>query len=312
MAKKNLPVSELYKAEKLFKRKGWSIEDEGLFSQYNGYLSRIAVLPEDTRDLFFQLTERFENLGLNEIVFSFNKSYEKIDKKFIDSYRKIYFLPLVNPIIEVEDKVNRGFFSSLLTFLKLKKKLEVEIERPEQKSADRIYSFIQIEYRNLYASNKFVFPKSFLKFKEVYNNETDAIILVDDFIGTGDTAANVLDFYIKKSKFKAKNINIISLVSQKAGIERIFKDYKIPIYSHITQGKALSDFYNEDKTLLINQNLVIKMSEKLKIKRDYFGYKDSEALVCILNKSPNNTLPIFWHESKNHPAPFPRAKIFKN
>lgn len=311
MAKRNLSASEYYRAENIFKDKGWKIDKQDkAISQYNNFLNRVSILPKDTKDFFFDLTERFENISLNEIIEIFKKSYSKIDKKVIDGARKIYFLPLICPIITYENNYKVHFFNIILNFLGLNKK--TEIERPKSKSCDFILSLVKIEYRDMYGSDKFIFPTSYFKFKQQYDSEKDLVFLVDDFIGTGDTAEEVLNFYLKQANLNAKNLKIITIVSQKEGVKRINESYSIQVYSDIIKEKALSDFYENANDCEEFKNLVIKMSEAINIKQDFFGYKNSEALVCILNKSPNNTLPIFWFENKNYPAPFPRMKIYNH
>ena len=55
-----------------------------------------------------------------------------------------------------------------------------------------------------------------------------------------------------------------------------------------------------------------EMANKIKCPKKYaLGYKESESLVSILNKSPNNTFGVFWHETKDLISPFPRYINYK-
>jgi hypoxanthine phosphoribosyltransferase len=311
MAKKKLSASEYARAESIFKNKGWEIKSEKQeISQYNNFLSRISILPKETKSLFFELTERFENISLNEIITIFKESYKQIDPNLIDMSRKIYFLPLICPIIKFENDYKIKFLNKFLNFFGFNNKKE--IERPTHKSCDFILSLIKIEYRDMYGNGKFLFPSSYFKFKEQYDKNKDLVILVDDFVGTGDTAEEVLDFYLKEGNLNPSKTKIITLVSQEEGVKRIYEKSQVEIFANVIKNKALSDVYLENRELEEKKNLIVQMSKSINIKQDFLGYKDSEALVCILNKSPNNTLPIFWHESKTYPAPFPRRKVFHN
>ncbi|MDR6370568.1 hypoxanthine phosphoribosyltransferase [Chryseobacterium bernardetii] len=311
MAKRNVSVSEYTRAENIFKNKGWEIKNNnGEISQYNNFISRLSILPKESKSLFFDLTERFENISLNEIIGIFKESYKKIDKDLIDNSRKIYFLPLICPIIKFENNYKIKIINKFLNWVGLNHKKE--IERPVQKSCDFILSLIKIEYRDMHGNNKFLFPSSYLKFKEQYNRDKDLVLLIDDFLGTGDTADEVLNFYIKEGNLNPLKVKIITLISQEEGIKRISNKFGIDTLANTVKKRALTDFYTQNEDLEIKKKLLLQMSKSISIKQDFLGYKNSEALVCILNKSPNNTLPIFWYENKTHPAPFPRRKVFYN
>ena len=55
-----------------------------------------------------------------------------------------------------------------------------------------------------------------------------------------------------------------------------------------------------------------KISKLLHVPKELsLGYLDSESLVAM-NKTPNNTFPVYWHEGKGHShAPFPRRENVK-
>ena len=43
----------------------------------------------------------------------------------------------------------------------------------------------------------------------------------------------------------------------------------------------------------------------------YLGYLETESLVAM-NKTPNNTFPVYWYEKNGHShAPFPRKENVK-
>ena len=55
-----------------------------------------------------------------------------------------------------------------------------------------------------------------------------------------------------------------------------------------------------------------KISKLLRVPKELsLGYLDSESLIAM-NKTPNNTFPVYWYESKGHShAPFPRRENVK-
>lgn len=307
MSKKNVSTSQTLKIDEIFNNNGWKVDGNNGIFLYNNYIKRLSSLPEDTKELFLDLTQRFENIeSISQINMLFRKAYKKIDKNIIDNSRKIYFLPLIIPILGYENKSRFKFVNWILKQIGYNKKIYTE--RPETKSCDTMITLFQIEYRDMYGHSKFVFPKKYSEFKKQYKKTQDIIILIDDFIGSGDTASDVLEFYLKEEKYNSDKIKLLSLISMEQGIDFIKGNHNVAILSGIIKNKSISNYYGEEVSS--KMQTVIKMSKSLNIKSDFFGYKDSEALVSILNKSPNNTLPIFWYETKSNPAPFPRRKIY--
>jgi len=313
MSKKGLSASLSLRIDSIFEKKGWEIiRNEDNISLYNNYLERLSILPNETKNLFIDLTDRFENITVTNVKKLFADSYDTIDRDIIDKSRKIYFMPLIIPVINNKEKSKIGFFKRIFNFF-FEENVEDDFQdRPKYKSCDTIISLVKIEYRDIYGSEKFVFPESFKKFKDQFT-DNDLLILIDDFIGTGDTASEVIQFYFQYKKFSKKNLKILTLISQLEGVKRLEKDFGVNVESALIKEKALTDYYKNEEELEEKRLLVKKMEEKINISSDLsFGYKKSESLVCILNKSPNNTLPVFWHETKSLVAPFPRRKIYNH
>ncbi len=136
--------------------------------------------------------------------------------------------------------------------------------------------------------------------------EDQHIVLVDDFIGTGETAISAVNYLIKTHpQLKNNNISVLTIVIQKSGIEALFNK-KINVFYSIPVGKGISDKFNaeeKEKRLELMNNIENRLKVKPKFK---LGYKQSEALVCM-ERTPNNTFPIFWsNNKKTNFAPFPR------
>lgn len=314
MAANKLKASYTLKVDQIFENKGWEMEPEKelKLSLYNKYIDRLKRLPDDTRSLFLELTERFDRIELIEITSLFFKAYENIDNSILNNAKKIYVLPLVEPEISLnKDKKGNNCLKNAWYFVKAAFSKKT-VDRPKNKSGENILAIIEnSEYRGLSNSSKFIFPQSYSRFKSVFNKKTDLLILVDDFVGTGDTANSILKYYFKSSKFKSENTIILSLVSLKQGVENVFVKNKVKVFQAIVKERAISDYYKTEEEIDLNISKVKMMEETLRCEVDLtLGYKESQALISIMNKSPNNTLPVFWHETKSIPAPFPRRKIY--
>ena len=128
------------------------------------------------------------------------------------------------------------------------------------------------------------------------------VCLIDDFIGTGETAFSATQFFMDKNILN-NNIAIVSLVAMKVGYNYL-KTEGLEVFYSILKEKGISDSYrNVEKETLIMQRIEQKIGVKPSFK---FGYGQSEALVRMIH-TPNNTFPIYWlYNKKNEYAPFPR------
>lgn len=127
------------------------------------------------------------------------------------------------------------------------------------------------------------------------------IILVDDFIGTGDTITRKLQYLNKKIAERGLNVisvKIVSLASMNFSLD-ILDGLGVEYYSVHWLKKGISELVSNDK-----REVATKSMEELekKLKKNYhgkqipnFGYKRSESLFALeSNNIPNNVFPIFW------------------
>lgn len=148
-------------------------------------------------------------------------------------------------------------------------------------------------------------PEVLMQHKE----QIGEVILIDDFIGSGNTAIECLE-YLKFLKEESRKIYIIALVAQEEGIKNI-KGTGVDVYAAIIRHRGITDTYPEkeakeklEKMRQISKEIVAKKTMLL-------GYLDTESLVAMI-KTPNNTFPVYWCESRNYPyAPFPRKANIK-
>ncbi|WP_321289382.1 hypothetical protein [uncultured Sunxiuqinia sp.] len=170
--------------------------------------------------------------------------------------------------------------------------------------------------------NKFSFnwkESNFFNSLPIGANEIPAdsnVILVDDFIGTGDTISRKLDYLnktIEERSLKGVSIKIVSLASMKFSIEVLDK-LDVEYFSVHWLNKGISELVSDEK-----KEIATKSMEELekKLKKNYhgkqipnFGYKKSESLFALeSNNIPNNVFPIFWWPFLK--GGIPRKTIFK-
>ncbi|EMQ95006.1 hypothetical protein D778_00003 [Xanthomarina gelatinilytica] len=146
--------------------------------------------------------------------------------------------------------------------------------------------------------------------------DDSTIILVDDFIGTGNTINRKLNYVnkvITERKLKNIDIKIVSLASMLFAKEALDK-LNVEYFSVYWLKKGISESHPEE-----NRDDAVKSMEALekKLKRKYhgkylpkFGYQKSESLFALESYNvPNNVFPIFWWPFLK--GGIPRKTIFK-
>lgn len=127
------------------------------------------------------------------------------------------------------------------------------------------------------------------------------LILVDDFIGTGDTITRKINYVrsvFEKKGFSDVKIKIVSLAAMnfsKDTLNSLDTDY----FSVHWLSKGINELIEEGERSSATQSM--ELLEK-KLKKQYhgktlpnFGYKRSESLFALETANvPNNVFPIFW------------------
>ena len=142
-----------------------------------------------------------------------------------------------------------------------------------------------------------------------FNASKSLLLLVDDFIGSGETADRCIEYLVNEANYDVNKISLLSLVAQQEGVKRI-NNKGVEVYCSEIRNKGITDNYispTKDEFILLMQNIedIIKVDSKYR-----FGYNQSEALVKMI-RTPNNTFPVYWRKSKtedgrNFTPPFPR------
>lgn len=279
----------LFKVYELFQKKKWSVHTgtNGYLSRFDRYCKRLELLSEEQQNLIINLTYKYTIVGLPIYLESFYDSLFSLGDEVYSKFDYIMIYPLLSPSKPYSSRTKSAGF------------LHYMVDTDD-------YTWI---------SEKIITKSSekFLKYN--FKNENSLLILVDDFVGSGETAINICQEYmnieVQDGFISPNNIKVVSIAAMKGGIEAVNKELGIDVVSDITFKKGISEtFFGRDK--ISYTTIMESIDTKLNVQDDFlFGYKKSEALVTMLNKTPNNTFPVFWYETKNKVAPFPRQKNYR-
>lgn len=293
MAFKRIKENEKYKLSgtkidalrSIFELKKWPIEQVWEKSDFDRFCDMLKCLTDEEQDLMLLLIKDFIKVDIGEYMQRFYSIFKEfMNSKYIKGKKRLFILPLIDPVDEGKSK------SSTTLFYLIKSQL---INFKDE------FKNIKISY---YDSAKMLT-------EDITFKETDVICLVDDFIGTGDTACNAVNDLLEKIQFQSiigpKNITVISLVSQYAGFEKLISIIPLEnIFTTEPLNRGISDKYADYENKLL---LMCEIERRMKkVNKDFScGYNQSEALVKMA-RTPNNTFPIFWLQNKVIPVPFPR------
>ena len=270
--KSNLDINTLILLKDLFNFKGWDIDEDGDISYFNRYVKTLNSLEKPQQEFFLDLSSRFLHIPASE-----------------------YLEKLIHPLrnLRTEDPDAELLFACCLPkedigSTKSSHMVLYQLKGCSIKSKINLFPFHVIEKWDVKNLKRLKKPKV-------------KVVLVDDFIGTGDTALSAID-YIQELYPEITNsqINILCIVTMKEGMELLVQHgYKI--YPSLIIGKGITDFFEGDEydAAIKNMQKIEATIKKLNYKFK-FGYLRSEALVCM-ERCPNNTFPIYWRTSRIAP-----------
>ena len=276
--KKELSFQTFAKIQQLFLEKRWPFDgvlDEGYF---DNFCLMMQELTEDQQEMLLSLSRDFLWVQEMEYLKYFVPTFDLfINHIGSETRRSIVIAPLLPP----EDFGKSKSSVSLLYHIKS--------------------SIVHIQQKyNAHNICLFESPSTF-----VLSNfaENSIFCLVDDFIGSGETAIKATQYYLDNG-VSANNLVVLGLVSMQQGINCL-KQLKIQAFSGIIKQKAISDRTDGNKETYCE--LMKAIEERIKVREDCtFGYSHSESLVKMM-RTPNNTFPIYWlRNTKNKYPPFPR------
>ncbi len=269
----------------VFKENEWDIPDgpAGNESRFNRFCERLSILDTKEQLLVIELTKRFKVIESSDYLKSIIELLDELNQKDIPFFKQtsaFHILPLIAP---------KDFHKT--------------------KSSNFVWYYFKserVKYNPLFLGKqlKFLEPTNPIALKDL--NSSDSVILVDDYVGSGDTAKEAVEWLTNNSSIVREKIIILSIAAQITGINCIDSNLHIPTYTLHKLPRGISDYYTLD-ALIIHTQTMEAIERKLKVRKKFkFGYNRSEGLISLI-RTPNNTFPVFWHpHPSNSYAPFSR------
>ena len=262
---RQLSLLRLEQLKTLFAYKNWPIEENEEWSVFERFYNTLLLLDDKEQDFLIGLTYNFDHIPLGSYITLMLGPLKQLRK---DAGDNTLFFVTCTP------KEDVGSVKSSSTVLYQLKGTTIK--------------------QHLDLSPTCV-VENILKVPQYNITDKTTIVLVDDFVGTGDTAIAAVEYIHELIPSLCDNSRIIvfSIVALHEGIERL-KNNGIKCYYAIDRGKAITEEMKSEEreeSVFIMQGIERRLK---KLKEEYrFGYKGSEALVC-LERCPNNTFPIYW------------------
>ncbi|CEN85134.1 phosphoribosyltransferase-like protein [Paraclostridium sordellii] len=286
MSKKALSIKENQQIIQLFEMRNWEIDDKNQYSLYNRYRNILLKLDftVEEKELFFKLSSKIILVGIDE----YTKGTSNLLIKFVQSYKgenikKIHIMPSITKCMHMNDEIKSSAFISYL----FKSKNIYYNDILAKKKINIIGG-----YRDL--NNK----------KNEFIKQNKPLIVVDDFIGSGDQVTDCVND-ICSLGINKKNIFILALYIHESGKKKLSDENINLIYEECISKEVSGVLSNKEIEILKS------IERKINVRNGYeFGYGGSEALISLI-RTPNNTLPIFHTvkvgKGRLNIAPFPRT-----
>ncbi len=248
-----------------------------MFNQLSPPLQKIALI----------LTRSYSLYSFNDYQSLLIQAFKKIDDAYLKDINQIIIAPLLNP---GDDNSRRSKSGHMLPYIAE----HIAIPANPKLLGIKIKSFSSSE----------VIP-------EIVNSLTEEkslIILLDDFVGSGDTAKSAVQDLQRKTNYPNDKIIVITLVAMRHAIEKL-DSYSIKVICAdiVIKGIAENNLIDDKSDAY---SLIDGIEATLNITADQRrGYQKSEALITMI-RTPDNTFPIYWCSKQlnnlDWPALFPR------
>lgn len=262
------------KLETLFDSKSWKIDTKNGMSLYNRFCHTLLKFEPEEQQFLLELTQRFTKIDSVSYLPVFEELAYRIrcDHPGVDI--------ILAPCLPKDD-------------LGIMKSARVAL-----------YQMTSTPYT--YDLENCWIEKDDIAKRVEFINDNTIVVLVDDFVGTGETAIGAVDYVheVLGAGFPNERIKVLTIVTQQIG-KQALENIGVQIYFKYEFNKGISDHF-VGKALVEATAKMKAIESKLKIERKYqFGYGQSEALVCM-TRCPNNTFPVYWYGEKT--APYERRR----
>lgn len=270
-----LSLAQFSRLIEIFDKNGWTIDDTGISeNKFEMFCKMLELLDDKQQKLILDLTDNFLWIGIQKYTAEIKNVFLDIvadnNKEILDT-NLFHIVPMAVP-----DDINKSKSSTFITYI-------IKSENGFYESLVNKKIFVHDNY-NILLSNA-----------NKINIENSKIFLIDDFIGSGETAEKALKYLISNGIDKNKII-VLALVAQREGLIKI-EPYNLKTYVSLIRDKGISAAYAYEEALEKIQ-IMDTIEDKINVKQQFrHGYSDSQALVSMM-RTPNNTFPIFWLPNK--------------
>lgn len=223
-----MDVLLIRKLDTIFNGKKWDGKD-GYQIVFDKFCKLLSNLSEIQRSLILELAERYMWISFSEYNGQLIKTLQKIENIKLKSLKRIMLFPIMKP--ENEGKFNSG--KEVL--------YAVYALRPLLRGYEHI-TFKRIETFKEITADSFT----------INNNE--AIFLLDDYLGSGETIKATLNEIKKNRSIKPNNLYVISIAAQKESLNYL-NELGYTVYTEHLLQKGISDYYSppilEEKTKIM-------------------------------------------------------------
>lgn len=265
----------------IFMIKSWKIDDgDNDFSLFNRFCTALATLSDEEQILVLELTEKFTKIDGNnyfDYLTETLNNFIETNRTKLEKIKNIFIAPLLSP----KDFGKSKSSTAVQYFLR-----------------DIVFTYPDV------ANKKVSFTDGLEVNSTLINREDSILLLVDDFVGSGGTALEAIQFLESEKNIDKSRISIITIATLEKG-EKGLNEKNIPIFYALKFKRGISDNYDRESALE-KLSIMESIEKKLRVhKNEKFGYDSSEALITLI-RTPNNTFPVFWKQKKGRMAPFPR------
>lgn len=274
-------LDTLMKLFTIFVKKGWT-EIDGYDDVLNRFGELTQALKEEEIDLIIELTDKYHWMTYNEYHTSIRTMLKRLLSESLIEKKKLYIFPVIK--LTDEDDLKSGHI-----VMKMIDSIKSSLSEYDNIAVILLTKFEDLETTKLPMSND------------------DFLILVDDYIGSGNTLNSTIAEIVKNTSIKDNYAVFTVAIQQDA--KTLLESKNIKLYNSISLIKGLSGNYNSPE-LEEKMKIMDALETRIpKSKRYKYGYEKSEALITLM-RTPNNTFPIFWkginHKGTEIKAPFPR------
>lgn len=271
-----LSAQNLNDLTNIFEEKKWKLNNSENVSLFNRISRFLENLDDSHKQIFLKILNLFEYYTLNDYESLLIVALKKM--KLDLGSNKYFFAPIMS------DRDIKDIKSSMLVAYLLKS---------NTLQYDEVLSKLKITLT--YDLNREQIDR--------INRRQTYLVLVDDFIGSGNSAIESAKYYLNLG-IKKEKIIVLSLITMNSGLRNLEENNYKFFYSK--QSLSLSEKVPITELIEIKNNISI-ISEKLGIRNDILGYDESEGILSMV-RVPNNSLSLLWQGDPKDNIPFPRLR----